>query len=129
MAELSSAPFVVALSLVATLAAYLLVRRLSRRRGAGLRARMVALIVGLAGAELAMLPALVVALAGDALLGLRGSSVDHWIVIAVYAALTVYVIARLFPWREVEALAADPDAGLRDLMARVMARDRDGDAR
>ncbi len=129
MTDVPSTPIVVALSLVATFAAFALVRRLSRRRGAGLRARMVALIVGLAGAELAMLPALVVALAGDALLGLRGSGADHWIVIAVYVALTVYVIARLFPWREVEALAADPDVGLRDLMARVMARDRDGDAR
>lgn len=129
MTDVSSTPFVVALCLVATLVTFVLVRHLMRRRGPALRAKVATFIIGLVGAELSTLPALVVALAGDDLLGLRGSGLDRSIVIAVYAALTIYVIVRLFPWSEVAAMAADPDATLRDVVARLMAKDRDGGAR
>ena len=55
-------------------------------------------------------------------LGVRASGVDHWIAISVYAALSLYVIARLFPWHEVSAMAADPNATLADVMARMVAK-------
>ena len=65
---------------------------------------------GLAGAELALLPAFVAALTTDGVLGLRHSDTDFWIVTTVYVVITIYVIARLFPWREVQALTSEPDA-------------------
>ncbi len=119
MTQASTTPLVVALCLVASVAAFALVRHLMDRRGPTLRAKIVAL-----GVELATLPALVAALLGEELLGLNESGFGHWLAIAVYATLTLYVIARLFPWREVESLAADPDATLRDILARI--RNDDG---
>jgi len=75
------------------------------------------LFIGLVSVELAMLPALLAALFGD------GSVFDPWLAAAGYVGLSAYVIARLFPWREVEAMAADPDARLGDILKRL----RDGD--
>ena len=124
MTDVWSTPLVVGLCIVAILAAFALVRRLMRRPSLTLRAKSVTLIIGLVGVELAILPALFVVLAGDNLLGLRGSGIDHWIVIVVYAGLTLYVIVRLFPWHEVQVLAADPNATLRDIMAQIVAKDR-----
>ncbi len=120
--NVSSMPVVVALCLVGSLAGVALVRALRRRRRPTLGAKFVTLFIGLIGADLSMLPALVVAVAGDRLFGLRTSGVDGWIVIAGYAVVTLYVIVRLFPWSEVEALTADPDASLRDVVARIMAK-------
>ncbi len=125
MTIVSTTPFVVALCLAGALAGAVLVRVLERRPGRSLRptlrAKFIALFVGLIGAELSMLPALVFAAAGDAVFGLRASGVDGWIVAAGYAAVTLYAIVRLFPWSEVEAIAADPGASLRDVVARIVA--------
>lgn len=129
MTDASSAPFVVALCLAAILASFALVRRLMRRPGPTLRAKVVTLIIGMVGVELSILPAFLVAVIGDDLLGWRGAGIDLWIVIPVYAGLTVYVILRLFPWREVQAMAADPDASLRDLMARMAAKNHESEMR
>ncbi len=60
-----------------------------------------------------MLPALFAALLGD------GSALERWLVAAGYVGLTAYVIARLFPWREIEAMTADPDARLGDVLKRM----------
>ena len=122
MTDISSTPFVVAFCLLATLASFALVRRLIQRRAPTLRDKVITFIIGLVGVELTTLPAILAALVGDDLLGLRNSGFDHWIVIGVYAALTLYVIVRLFPWYEVEAMAADPNIKLRDIMARIMAK-------
>ncbi len=123
MTDASSTPYVVGLGILAILAAFALVRRLMRRPSLTLRAKIVTLIIGLVGVELAILPALLMALVGDNLLGFRNSGIDHWIVIVVYAGLTLYVIVRLFPWREVQVMAADPNATLRDIMAQIAAKD------
>ena len=129
MIDISTLPFVVALCVVAALAAVALVGRLLRRPRASFRARAVTFIVGLVGIELLTLPAFAVALVGDDLLGVRASGVDHWIAIAVYAALVLYVIVRLFPWHEVKAMAADPNATLGDVMARMAAKNHQRAAR
>ena len=125
MTDAWSAPFVVALCLAAILASFALVRRLMRRPGPTLRAKVATLIIGMVGVELSILPAFLVAVMGDDVLGLRGAGIDYWIVIPVYAGLTVYVILRLFPWHEVQAMAADPDASLRDIMARMAAKNHE----
>ena len=104
---------VLALCGAALIAAIALVRRLRRRPVQTLRAKLIGLFIGLVGVELAMLPALLAALFGD------GSVFDPWLVAAGYVGLTAYVIARLFPWREVEALTADPDARLGDILKRL----------
>ncbi len=122
MIDTSTLPVVVVLCVLATLAAVALVSRLLRRPRPSLRARAVTFIVGLVSIELLTLPAFAVALVGDDLLGVRASGVDHWIAIAVYAALVLYVIVRLFPWHEVKAMAADPNATLGDAMARMAAK-------
>ena len=112
-------PLVVALCLVAALAAVVLVGRLKRRKHPTLRSKIISLMVGLVCVELATSPALLLALVGGEALGVRNSGIETWIVAATYAALTLYVIARLFPWREVNSLVADPDANLRDIVARL----------
>ena len=104
---------VVALGCIAALTAITLVRYLRRRPIQTLRAKLIGLFIGLVGVELAMLPALLAALFGD------GSVFDAWLVIAGYVGLTAYVIARLFPWREIEAMTADPDARLGDVLKRM----------
>ncbi len=108
---------VLALGCVAAIAAITLVRYLRRRPVQTLRAKLIGLFIGLLGVELAMLPALLAALLGD------GSAFDPWLVAAGYVGLTAYVVARLFPWREIEAMTADPDARLGDILKRL----RDGD--
>ncbi len=123
----SATPYVAALCVFAALAGLALVGVLGRRAGPALRDRIVAVLIGVAGVELASAPALLAALFGDDVLGLRPSDFDLWIVIAVYAALTLFAVVRLFPWREVEAIAAEPGASLRDIMTRIMARPDDGD--
>ncbi len=60
-----------------------------------------------------MLPAMFAALFGD------GSVFERWLVAAGYVGLTAYVIARLFPWREIEAMTADPNARLGDVLKRL----------
>ena len=87
---------VLALVCVAAIAAIALVRYLRRRPVQTMRAKLIGLFIGLVGVELAMLPALSAALFGD------GSTLTLWLVGVGYAGLTVYVIARLFPWREIE---------------------------
>jgi len=108
---------VLALVCLAAIAAITLVRYLRRRPVETLRAKLIGLFIGLVGVELAMLPALLTTLFGD------GSALAPWLVAAGYVGLSAYVIARLFPWREVEAMAADPDARLSDILKRL----RDGD--
>ena len=109
---------VLALCGAALIAAIALVRRLRRRPIQTLRAKLVGLLIGLVGVELAMLPAVFAMLFGD------GSAFERWLVGAGYVGLTAYVIARLFPWREIEAMTADPDARLGDVLRRM--RDDDG---
>ena len=104
---------VLALGCVAAIAAITLVRYLRRRPVQTLRAKLIGLFIGLVGVELAMLPALLAALFGD------GSSFERWLVAAGYVGLSGYVIARLFPWREIEAMTADPDARLGDVLKRL----------
>ncbi|MFQ6019101.1 MAG: hypothetical protein ACE5KF_13020 [Kiloniellaceae bacterium] len=67
------------------------------------------------------MPALLVAVAGEDIIGLSGSGYEHWLVVALYVLLTAYVIGRLFPWREVDAMAADPNATFRGIVARLKA--------
>ena len=124
MTQASATPIVIALCLVASVAAFALVRHLMGRRGQTLRAKIVTLVVGLIGVELTTLPALLAALLGEELLGLNESSFGQWLAIASYVALTLYVIARLFPWREIESLAGQPHATLRDILASI--RNDDG---
>ena len=114
---------VAALILAATAAALFLTGYLRRRGRPSLRAKFVALCIGLAGAELAMVPALLVAMFSGALDSPAGGWVG-WLLAAAYAALAAYVFARLFPWREVNEMAADPEARLADVLRRL----RDGDA-
>ena len=116
-------PLVLALCLVASVVTFALVRYLRSRMGPTLRAKVIALFVGLVGVELSTLPALLAAFLGNELLGLNESGFGHWLASVVYAALILYTIARLFPWREVESLAADPDATIRDVLARIRSDD------
>lgn len=119
---------VAGLCLAAGAAGVALVGRLARRRRPTLRAKLVALFIGLVGAEALCLPALLAAVAGEDMIGLSGSGSEYWLVIVVYVLLTAYVIGRLFPWREVEAMASDPDATLRGILAKLKAtKDGPGD--
>ena len=124
MRDASSIPFVVALCLLAMLTSFVLVRHLMRRKRPTLRAKIITFIVGMAGTELSILPAFLVALMADEVLELRNSDFDHWIVIPLYVGLTLYVIVRLFPWREVQALTSDPNANLRDILAAITVKKR-----
>ena len=116
---------VAGLGLAGAGAGWVLVEVLRRRRRAALRAMLVALFIGLAGAEAAMAPAFVVAVAGGEYLSLAGIGYEAWLVGAFYVVVTAYVLARLFPWREVDAMAADPNARLRDVMASLMAAEKE----
>ena len=64
-------------------------------------------------------------MAGEDIIGLGSSGFEHWLVVALYALLTVYVIGRLFPWREVNAMAANPNTTLRDIVTRLKATEDD----
>lgn len=114
---------VAGLCLLAGVATVSLVRALRRRRGATLRAKLVGLFIGLAGAEASSLPALAMAGWGGDAFGLAPSGLEAWLLAALYVALTLYVLWRLFPWREVNAMAADPEISLLDALARLRAAD------
>lgn len=130
MSALSSVMVVFGLCVGAGAATVALVSYIARRDRPTLRAKLVALFIGLAGAEASSMPALFVAVAGEDLLGLAATGFERWLVGALCVGLTLYVIARLFPWREVNAMAAEPDASLRDIVARLRrARDRPDDTR
>ena len=120
---------VAGLCLAAGVAAVALVERLARHPRPTLRAKLITLFIGLVGAEGLSVPALLVVVAGEDIIGLGSSGFEHWLVVALYVLLTVYVIGRLFPWREVNAMAANPNVTLRDIVARLMAtEDGPGDS-
>ncbi len=129
MSDVVSTLVIAALCLAGAFIGVTVVRLLRRRRRRSLRAKLGAFVVGMIGVEGAILPALIATVAGETMFGWRSSWLDHWTVVAAYVGLTAYAVVRLFPWREVEAMAADPEARLRDVIARVLSADRDGDAR
>jgi hypothetical protein len=116
------------LGLVAVLAALAgavtawFVRHLRRRDRTTLRAKILALVAGLVCLEIATLPAILMALFAAEVFGLPESDFGPWIAFGVYGGLAVFVLVRLFPWREVESLAADPDVSLKDVLSKI----RDG---
>ncbi len=116
---------VAGLCLAAGVAAVALVERLARHPRPTLRAKLITLFIGLVGAEGLSVPALLVVVAGEDIIGLGSSGFEHWLVVALYVLLTVYVIGRLFPWREVNAMAANPNTTLRDILARLKATEDD----
>jgi len=119
----ASTPVIAGLILAAAIATLALVGSLRRHQNASLRSKLIALFIGLAGAELALLPALLVAVFAE-ILDLRAGDWVGWLLAAAYAVLTLYVVARLFPWREVNEMAADPDAKLADVFRRLRDEDR-----
>ena len=125
MVEPSLTIVVVGLCLAAGVAAVALVERLARHPRPTLRAKLITLFIGLVGAEGLSVPALFVVVAGENIIGLSSSGFEHWLVVALYVLLTVYVIGRLFPWREVNAMAANPNTTLRDIVARLKATEDD----
>ncbi len=116
---------VAGLCLAAGVATVALVERLARHPRPTLRAKLITLFIGLVGVEGLSVPALLVVVAGEDIIGLGSSGFEHWLVVALYVLLTVYVIGRLFPWREVNAMAANPNATLRDIVARLKATEDD----
>lgn len=116
---------VAGLCLAAGVAAVALVERLARHPRPTLRAKLITLFIGLLGAEGLSVPALLVVVAGEDFIGLGSSGFEHWLVVALYVLLTVYVIGRLFPWREINAMAANPNTTLRDIVARLKATEDD----
>ncbi len=112
---------VAGLCVTAIFAAIGLVEHLVRRPRATLRAKFATLFVGLVGAEVLSLPALAVAVSGENLFDLRGAGFEHWMIVALYVLLTGYVIGRLFPWREIDTMATDPDATIGSVMAELRA--------
>ena len=116
---------VAGLCLAAGVAAVALVERLARHPRPTLRAKLITLFIGLVGAEGLSVPALLVVVAGEDIIGLGSSGFEHWLVVALYVLLTVYVIGRLFPWREINAMAANPNTTLRDIVARLKATEDD----
>ncbi len=63
----ASTPVIAGLILAAAVVTLVLVGLLERRQNASLRAKFIALFIGLAGAELALLPALLVAAFAESL--------------------------------------------------------------
>ena len=98
-----------------------LVEHLVRRPRASLRAKFVILFVGLAVAEVLSLPVLAVAVVGEGLIGPYRHGFELWLVTALYVLLTAYVVGRLFPWREIDAMASDPNATIGNVMAEIRA--------
>ena len=125
MVEPSLTIVVAGLCLAAGVATVALVKRLARHPRPTLRAKLITLFIGLVGAEGLSVPALLVVVAGEDFIGLGSSGFEHWLVVALYVLLTVYVIGRLFPWREVNAMAANPNTTLRDIVARLKATEDD----
>ena len=116
---------VAGLCLAAAVATVALVERLARHPRPTLRAKLITLFIGLVGVEGLSVPALLVVVAGEDIIGLGSSGFEHWLVVALYVLLTVYVIGRLFPWREINAMAANPNTTLRDIVARLKATEDD----
>jgi hypothetical protein len=114
---------VILLAALAVAATLWLVRRLGRRPCPALRDRLAALLAGLVLVEVAAAPALVAALFPQFLFGAAGSAVADWVAVLVYGGLLVFVFVRLFPWREIAALAEDPEVSLKE----VLKRTRDGE--
>lgn len=114
---------VVLLSLLAGAAALALLRRLRARRGPGLRAKLVSLFFGLVLVELAALPMLLLAFFGQELFGLEETGAATWLAGLAYGGLALLAIARLFPWREVEAMAERPGAKLSDVLEELRRAD------
>lgn len=114
---------VVLLTALAAGAVLLVLRRLRARRGPGLRAKLVSLFYGLVAVELAALPMLAAAFFGQELFSLEETGAAAWIAGLAYGGLTLLAIARLFPWREVEAMAERPDAKLRDVLEELRRAD------
>jgi hypothetical protein len=125
MIEPSLTIVVAGLCLAAGVATVALVKRLARHPRPTLRAKLITLFIGLVGAEGLSVPALLVVVAGEDFIGLGSSGFEHWLVVALYVLLTVYVIGRLFPWREINAMAANPNTTLRDIVARLKATEDD----
>jgi len=125
MIEPSLTIVVAGLCLAAGVATVALVKRLARHPRPTLRAKLITLFIGLVGAEGLSVPALLVVVAGEDFIGLGSSGFEHWLVVALYVLLTVYVIGRLFPWREINAMAANPNTTLRDIVARLKASEDD----
>ena len=125
MVEPSLTIVVAGLCLAAGVATVALVKRLARHPRPTLRAKLITLFIGLVGAEGLSVPALLVVVAGEDIIGLGSSGFEHWLVVALYVLLTVYVIGRLFPWREVNAMAANPNTTLRDIVTRLKATEND----
>ena len=125
MVEPSLTIVVAGLCLAAGVATVALVKRLARHPRPTLRAKLITLFIGLVGAEGLSVPALLVVVAGEDIIGLGSSGFEHWLVVALYVLLTVYVIGRLFPWREINAMAANPNTTLRDIVARLKATEDD----
>ncbi len=73
--------------------------------------------------ELSSLPMLLLAFFGGDLFDLEESAAAAWLAGLAYGLLTLLAIARLFPWREVEALADRPDAKLRDVLEELRRAD------
>ena len=125
MVEPSLTIVVAGLCLAAGVATVALVKRLARHPRPTLRAKLITLFIGLVGAEGLSVPAFLVVVAGEDIIGLGSSGFEHWLVVALYVLLTVYVIGRLFPWREINAMAANPNTTLRDIVARLKATEDD----
>ena len=125
MVEPSLTIVVAGLCLAAGVATVALVKRLARHPRPTLRAKLITLFIGLVGAEGLSVPALLVVVAGEDIIGLGSSGFEHWLVVALYVLLTVYVIGRLFPWREINAMAANPNTTLRDIVTRLKATEND----
>ncbi len=119
--DLTLTILVAGLCLATFLAAIGLVERLARRPRATLRAKFVILFIGLVGVEFLSLPTLAVAVVGDDLIGLHRSGFEPWLIVALYVLLSAYVIGRLFPWREIDAMASDPNATIGSVMAEFRA--------
>ena len=126
MSGASSTAVVALLAFAAALVALVLVGWLRRRPGRSPRRKLMAFFMGLAAVELLCAPALVLAWRGDALLGWRAGAADVWIAGAAYGALSLLVIARLFPWREVTTLAARPGVTVRDVIGELAREDAEG---
>lgn len=119
MTESQLTVIIASLCLAAALAVAGLVEHLARWPRASLRAKFATLFVGLAAAEGAGLPAFALTVVGQRVTGLGGAGYEFWMVGALYALLTAYVIGRLFPWREIDALASDPEASIGSILAEL----------
>ena len=82
---------VAGLCLAAGVATVALVKRLARHPRPTLRAKLITLFIGLVGAEGLSVPALLVVVAGEDIIGLGSSGFEHWLVVALYVLLVTSV--------------------------------------